>query len=85
MKIRKLLRVVLVAEKYLVVNDGNNNRTIPVSNSNEYEIGDMYTLTDEPEIKADEKKRSFVSRFNTVSKKDVEPLPKDEEDVEDDT
>ena len=42
MKIKKLLRIKLVAPHYLVVAEDGNNRTISLGDTSMYAIGDMY-------------------------------------------
>jgi hypothetical protein len=42
MKIKKLLRIKLVAPTYLIVAEDGNNRTIRLSDTSMYAIGDMY-------------------------------------------
>lgn len=79
MKITKLLRVVLVSEKYIVVNDGGNNRTINISDSSMYEIGDMYSFTEEPAMIPKDYKES-VPEDSKIFEPEVESEELEEEE-----
>lgn len=44
MRIKRLLKILLVANTYVVVDDNGNKRTIQCGNASSYQIGDMYEL-----------------------------------------
>jgi len=70
MKIKKLLKIVLVANSYIVVQEDGQNQRIPLADTSEYQIGDMYEIENVIEKKKEEKsfekpKRSFYSNEDT--------------------
>jgi hypothetical protein len=44
MKIKKLLKIVLVASSYIVVQENGQNQRIALSDTSGYQIGDMYEI-----------------------------------------
>lgn len=44
MKIKKLLKIILVAPNYIVVNQNGSNVKIKISNTSKYIAGDMYEM-----------------------------------------
>jgi hypothetical protein len=73
MKIKKLLKIILVAPSYLIVSYNGNNRTV-YCDSSSYSTGDMYELEEDSAIEPKPisiKKEKFKSINDGEQKKEV--------------